>query len=449
MNKNKLIFAIIWAIVLIVIIFLALNLKQWSNQNTTKSSSLWSFNIWMMWSDKSKAKKVVESFKKLNPDYKDANIQVEAFSSYEDYNYALSSAILSGKWPDVFVLNNNEKNSIFSNQVLGINPDLINPNDFRKKYKWVFADDLILSTWEANEKIEFLAGVPVWYESLGIFFNRRYLKATDIESISSLNNKISDIKDRKPNIVPIAIGNWSTVPFVSDIVTQFFMLEDWVSWLKDIAWNKLKQWLTSYLLYWDTKWYNQFDSKFVELTNLWQNSIDLFSRWETFMVVWYPRMIEEIDSKWFSKSFLLASAFPHYFSGAGKTLVNYDYFVINKDTRQQKMAEDFLLYLSSNIWAQNYLESFAYYLPALLSLESDMLDSKIHPNYYVSLKDFYSTEHELSSFNKGIRELYDRNIIQILDNSANYQSSFEKFRSSILCKEIKISTLENLSVNCD
>jgi len=33
------------------------------------------------------------------------------------------------------MLNNNEKNSVFSNQSLVINPAIANPNDFRKRYK--------------------------------------------------------------------------------------------------------------------------------------------------------------------------------------------------------------------------------------------------------------------------------------------------------------------------
>ena len=448
MNKNKLIFAIIWVIVLIVIIFLSFNLKNWNNSNT-KVSSTWNFTIWMIWNNPANSQKIVENFKKINPSYSNSIIQVETFASWQDYTYALTSAILADKSPDLFMLNNNEDISVFDNQVLWINPKIINPNDFRKKYKWVFADDLIKIHDDGSQKIEYVKWIPIWYESLWIFYNRRFLKSSDIDTISSLNNTISQIKDKRPNIVPLWIWNWSTLPFVSDIITQFFMLEDGVKWLWDVSWNKLKQWFSSYLLYWDVKWYNWYDSKFVELNNMWQNSIDLFSKWDTFMVVGYPRLIEEIEKKWFPKNFLWASPFPHYVSGSWKTLVNYDYFVVNKDTKQLNLANDFLLYLSSDIWVENYLDNFTYYLPALLSMESDKLDSKIHEKFHITLKDFYSENYELSSFDKWIKDLYDKNIISILDNSSNYENSFSKFRKSILCKSSKISTLENLSSNCD
>jgi hypothetical protein len=445
MNKNKLIFAIIWIILFILIMFFVLNLKNSSSPENKKTSS-WVFKIWMLNDNIEWSTSFVENFKKVNPNYSSQNIVIESFSSYEDYYYALSSAIISDKAPDLFVLNNNEKESIFSNQIVWIDPNIISPNDFRKKFKWVFSDDLIINS---DENIEFLAWIPVWYESLWIFYNRRYVKNSELSSFSWLSNIVAKLKKKKPNLIPIWIWNWSTVLDSADIITQFFMLEDWIDWLDKISWNTLKQSLSNYFIFWDVDWNNWFDSRFSELTNLWEKSIDLFSKWETFMVVGYPRMINEISKKWFSKSFLLASSFPHYFSWNWKTLVNYDYFVINKDSNNQVLANDFLKYLSSDIWAEDYLDNFPYFLPALLSLESDKLEEKIHPNYNITLNDFFSDDYELWSFDKWIKNIYDKNIISILDNASNYEKSFSDFKSNILCKSRKINTLENLSDSCE
>jgi hypothetical protein len=446
MNKNKLIFLIIWAGLLIILLFIVFNLKK---DSSTWVKTTWNFNIWILWDNVDNARLVVEKFKSIHPEYSSKIINVESFSSYDDYLYALTSAITADKTPDIFVLNNNEKNSVFSNQVIWIDPQIINPNDFRKKFKWVFADDLIITIWEWEQKQEFLVWIPVWYETLWVFYNRRYIKASEISSLSWLNNVVTELKDKYKNLIPIWIWNGSTVLNASDIITQFFMLENGVSWLSDVVWTKLKQWLASYLLYWDTSWYNGFDSRFMELSSVWQNSIDLFSKWETFMVVGYPRLIKEIAEKWFSKNFLLASVFPHYYSWDWNTLVNYNYFVINKDTTEYVLANDFLSYLATDMWADDYLNNFPYYLPALLSLESDKLEEKISEDYNVVLKDFYNPDYELSSFDKWIKSLYDKDIISILDNSSNYESAFNKFRTTILCKAWKIATLENLSNNCD
>lgn len=448
MNKNKLIFAIIWLILLWLLLFIISSLNKWKSSKSANNAPS-DFSIWMIWDNLDWANQVINDFKSLNKEYSKKNIKVEVFSNFDDYNLTLMSAIASWKAPDVFVLNNNEKYSVFTNQTIWINPKYLNPNDFRKKFKWVFSDDLILSTTEWEKTQEFLKWVPVWYETLWIFYNRRYVKASELTSLSALNNVVANLKNKKPNLIPIWIWNGSTVYSAWDIVTQFFMLEDWVDSLSKVTWNKLKQSISSYFLFWDINWYNWFNSRFNELAKFWKTSLDLFSRGETFMVVWYPSLINKIAKNWFSKNFLQAVPFPHYFSWEGKTLVNYNYFVINKDTKNLDLANAFLLYLSSDIWAQNYLENFPYYLPALLSLESDKLEEKISDKFNIVLWDFYNDDYELSSFDKWVKELYDKNIITILDNASNYLNIFPKFQSKILCKANKISTLTNLSKNCE
>lgn len=447
MNKNKIIFAIIWVILVIWIILVILNLKKTSDTSTTKSA--WVLNIWTIWDKAESFNKVVEAFKKANKEYDWQEVKVESFWSYDDYFYSLNSAIISGKAPDIFVMNNNEKHSTFSEQVVWISPDTVNPNDFRKKYKWVFADDLIISNWEWDKKSEYLLWIPVWYEALWIYYNRKYVKESELSSISSLNNLVAELKSSKPDITPIWIWNGSTVYWVSDILTQFLMLESWVSSLDNVSWDKLKQWLAWYMIYWDVDWDNAYNKKMEELNKSSQTSLDMFSKWETFMVVGYPRLIEEIQKKWFSKNFLLASVFPHYVTWDWKALINYNYFVINKDSKNQALANKFLWYLVSDAWATEYLKNYKYYLPALLSLESDKLQEKINDDYNIILWNFLSSDYELSSFDKWVKNIYDKDIISILDNPSWYEEAFKKFRAGILCKAKKISTLESLSTSCD
>ncbi len=452
MNKNKLIFAIIWIIILLLLIFIILNLNK-NNNNRNNTNNSWVFKIWMVWDSVDWTDKIIENFKKEYPKYKSQEIKIESFASFDDYYYTLSSAIMSDNAPDIFVLNNNEKNPIFSSQIIWLDSQIINPNEFRKKYAWVFADDLIVSSWEWTEKEEFLAWIPVWYETLWIFFNRRYINTDELSSITSLNNKIWELKKSKPEIIPIWIWNGSTVQYSSDIFTQFLMLEDGVESINDATWNKLKSWLLAYTLYWDEKWDNAYNSKFESLKNSSQTSVDLFSKSEIFMIVWYPRLINTIKEKWFGRNFLDATFFPYYHSGKWKTLLNYNFFVINKDSIKQDLANNFLWYLSTEKWAWEYLKNYKYYLPAMLSLESDKLSEKIHDDYNILLSDFYSSENELLSFDKWIKNIYDKNIISILDNISsydrNYEKDFEKFRLSILCKTKKITTLDDISTNCD
>jgi len=448
-NKNKLIFAIIWILMLLSVVLLLVTMNS-ADKNNNKSSNSWdTFKIWVYWEAFKNSFEFVEWFKQVYPEYKNKEIIIENFTSYEDYTYTLMSAINSWVAPDIFVLNNNEKNSVFANQTLWIDPKIVNPNDFRKKYKSFFSDDLI---WIFNQDWvdkEYIKWLPVWYETLGIFYNRRYVKDSDLKNLSTLNNIISDLKSKYPELIPIWIWNWTTVFNSADIITQFFMLEWWVTSLWNINSNVLKQWLAAYLLYWDTTWYNWYNSRFQELKDTRRDSLYLFSRWEVIMVVWYPSMISKIKENWFSKTMLQASYFPHYFSWAWKALVNYNTFVINKDSLNLDMANSFVSYLYSDSWAATYLSYHPYFLPALMSLESDKMEQKIDADYTVTLWDFYNDSAEFSSFDKWVKNVYDKEIAILLDTNVITEDLFNRFKESVLCKTNKIITFTNLWVNCD
>jgi maltose-binding protein MalE len=360
------------------------------------------------------------------------------------------SSIIKGNSPDIFVLNNNEKNSIFSDQIQWIDPKIINPNDFRIKYKTVFANDLIESYLDesTSKNKDFLIWIPVWYETLWVFYNKKYVKPSDLISMYSLNKFIRTLKDENPDIVPIWIWNWTYVYDSSSIVTQFFLNEDSVSSLGDLTSDKSKQALSSYYLFWSDL--NDYNSKIPELEMLSRNNLDLFSKYKMAMVVWYPRMIKEIKNKWFSIfPYLQALPFPHNVSGEAKALVEYNYFVVNKDSGNKDLANNILAYLTTQKWASSYLDKFRYYLPSLISLEEDKLEEKIFDKYSIVLKNFLNTKASLFSFDKWIKSFYDKNIVNLLDSNFNYVNNFNSFKSKIICKTNKITLLESLSKNCE
>lgn len=452
MNKNKIIFAIIWLILIWFIVFWVLSLKT-SNELNNTSTNKTQFSIWIFWDDKKIFEEFINDFKVANSNYKNANIVVESFSDYEEYYLALWASLANWKSPDIFVLNNSEKNSIFSNIIKWLNPEIINPNDFRKNFKWVFSDDLVLTytpkEWEKTEQIEYVIWIPVWYETLWVFYNARYVKDNDLKSLSSLNSIISELKEKYPDVIPFWMWNWSTVYNSADIITQFFMFDNWIWSLNDIDWEKIKQAFSTYFMYWDEQWDNNYNSRFSELMSSWKDNLSLFSNWEIFMIAWYQSLINKIDKNGYSASLLRAAPFPHYFTSEWKTLVNYNYFVLNDKTLNSQLGYDFLKYLNSDIWATAYLKRFPYYLPALLSLETDKLEEKIHPNYKVVLKDFLENNPVLSSFDKWMKSIYDKSITNILDDSNTYETQFEKSKKNIICKTKKFTEFTDLSKSCE
>lgn len=444
MNNKKIIFLVVlW--ILVVFILIIVLLLPWANKTSETNSVSWVFKVWIYWDSEDDFKAYFEDFKK-EYNYK-LTPEITSFNDWEEYNLVLASAFARWEGPDIFVLNNNEK-SVFLENVVWIDPNSVDPDSFRSNYKWIFSDDLIISLWEWKEKQEFLLWVPIWYETLGFFYDRKRVQAKDLENWASLNAKILELKEKRSDIVPLAIWDWSTVKDSVDILTQFFMLSD-ISGIQALSSSIIKSGLWDYFSFLISDWNNNYLSKSSKLKLSWKDNIDLFSRWEVSMIIWYPRMLLDIVESWFSKSFLLASVFPEYIPGQGKALVNYNYFVVNKNSSNQEVAFDLLSYMTSKKGISNYLDKFSYYLPAYIPLEWEYLDKNILEDYNVKTENFYNDDLVLSSFDKWVKSIYDRDVVNILDDSVNYIDLFTKFISRLSCVSDKVINLGDLSKQCN
>ncbi len=453
MNKNKIIILVIFWVILLWILWLVASLNSDKNSSGTTANNIKTFNIWMYQDAVTPMEEVVENFKSKFPEYKNTQINIETFNDYEEYTLALASAFAKEKWPDLFTINNSDSSTLLVDYTFWIDPKIVNPNDFRKKYNNVFSQDLISSivddTTDEPKNIEFLKWIPVGYETLGIFYSRaKRLKQTDFDSISSLKSAISRMRELYPNNIPLGMGNGSTVEMVWEIISQFFLFEENVTSIAQVTDGKMKAALNGYMIFGDEQWENTYNKRYADMVLLDQNNVDLFARGEIAMIAGFPRLVKQIDEKWFRKSLLAAESFPFYFNTSGSTLVNYNYFVKSKNVENQELSNIFLQYLTSDSWAEAFLDAYGYYLPALLSLEDSMLQEEILDGYNITLNDFYNAQHPLVSFDKGIVNKFDENIIWVLDNPNNYIDNFWDFQDEILCSQKKYSTLQNLSIDC-
>lgn len=443
----------LWVIVLVAIIY-AISLLNTDKKKKAGPKVTGDISIWIVWDDKEKFASVIENFKKVNTTYTALNITVESFPDYKEYTDTLASSFVAGKAPDIFVLNSSDDTNIFDSQVLWIDPTFINPQDFRKNFKQFFWDELIGVTEVTNPedekkplKVEFLKGIPVWYETLWIFYNRRYLESKDVASWAAVSSAVKTLKEKNESMIGIALWNGSTVPYASDILSQFLML-DKINSVVEAEGTKMKQWFSTYLSYGSETGENAYNAKMINLVQEWKNALDAFARDEVASVIGYPRMLSDISDKGFRKTFLFASAFPHYFIDDGKTLVNYNYFVINKNTEKYSIASDFLGYLASEEGQKDYFEQYPYYLPSLISLEASLFDKKIDEGFNITLKDFYNSETIYSSFKKGMKNMYDTEITNILDDELTAMSAFLILKKKMECYTGKVVRFENLSTVC-
>lgn len=442
-RKNLIISLIVWGLILLlIVIFIAL--WNWSKLSKTKKTS-WNFTVWIFWDSKEKFEKFLTKFKTVAW-YKWLNPVVESFSDYWTYSKALTRALAKWKWPDVFVMNNNEK-AFFDENIIALDPSRFTPNTFRNKLEWFFADDLLYSDWKDDKKVDFSIWVPVWFETLWIFYNKqRWDKSYELENWAKLSAHIDDLYSKRPYVIPLWIWDWTTTKYSSDIFTQFLMLSGKNN-IENIS-DKIKEALWQYYLDQTNNWIRLYNSRKSSLLISWKNNIDLFSRWDIAMIIWYPRMLLDIDKKWFSKRFLEAAPFPWYFNWTWNMLVNYNYFVVNKDTKNSKVAFDLLEYMLTEEWASEYLKEFPYYLPALRSLVAKKSEELIMDWYRVTLWNFYNDNLVFSSFDKWVKSLYDKWVSSLLDDRLNSEKLLENFISWLVCKTKKIYNQENLSSIC-
>lgn len=444
MNKKKMIFlSILWAIAFIIIVIAVLMTSSSENATTGTKKTSDNFKIWILSDSKDDFALFIEDFKALSWN-KNFSATIESFSDYEEYNKALASAIIKWEAPDLYMLNNNEK-SIFLENAIWIDPNIISPDELRSYFKPFFWDDLILSSGDGDEKIEFLVWVPFWFETLWLYYNRKVWDIKKLSSFTKMQQLIEDKKESNPWIVPLWIGRWNTVQNSEDIITQFIMSRS-VKNISSISSSDIK---SAFSEYFD---YASGDNSYIKVENILSKSsrtnLDYFTDWKIYTIFGYPSMLEKISNIGFSKWLLGVVNFPEFING-GDTLVNYNYFVLNKNSKNKEIAYDFLKYIYSEEWEKAYLSHLKYYLPARLSVYSELKDRKINDNFNVKLKNFYNSEATYSSFDKWLKWIYDKEIINILDNEVWYLENMLKFWLNMKCKVSKIIKLENLSKTCE
>jgi hypothetical protein len=167
MNKKKLIFIILlWIIIILWTLIIIIGAKS-SDKKQNKINTN-DFKIWLYDINKDQFETFINNFKKTKK-YNSFNPKIESFSDYETYNLALASAFAKWEGPDIFMLNNNEK-SLFLEQAIWINPEIISPDDIRTYFKWFFANDLIytIGEWKEKKRIFSMNTFLIW-TSLNIF----------------------------------------------------------------------------------------------------------------------------------------------------------------------------------------------------------------------------------------------------------------------------------------
>ncbi|NDK09511.1 carbohydrate ABC transporter substrate-binding protein [Candidatus Gracilibacteria bacterium] len=444
MTKNKIFFIIIGILVFIGLIYFAIQLGNSGTQKTGTKASPGDFQVWILEDDIAGLKEFTDGFKESYPAYASQNIVVESFSDTQAYYNSLSSAFMQGIGPDVFVLPNSES-SIFENQISVIDPNTISPNDFRLDFKPIFGNDLIVSDSE-DSTIEYVKGIPLGYEALGLFYNRKYfLRPSDLTTWEDILVEINTIKERYSDIVPIALGNGFGVTRAASIISAFLVLEGTESLVKTNT-TQSRQALSIYTAFGQKDGDNRYNIISAPFLN--NTDIEFFTQGDVASMVGYPRDLLKIDDIGYQSTLLYATPFPSYSGKDNISSIKYNYFVINKDSVKQSMASELLSYMATAEGQNAFQEIYPYYLPTSVAGESEILERKILPEYNIIYKNFIDQTATQVSFDVGDVNIYNNRLREILDQQSGYETLFDSMKAYVVCTATKQTTLLNLSSPC-
>ncbi|MBP8016504.1 carbohydrate ABC transporter substrate-binding protein [Candidatus Gracilibacteria bacterium] len=423
MPKNKIIFLSVGLSVLLLLIFgiywLSTYSKSKSNYGGPKE-----FNIWVVRDESAGYSDIITGFKAKYPEFNKTSIKVTKFSSYADYEKILINVMGDGNSPDIFVVNNNG-GTLLEQKVVALPDDIINVDNFSKKFNKVF-DELIIENTEKDKEgtektVSYLKGIPTGYETLGVFYNWKLVKNIPA-TWSDLDEEIKN-NGQKENYATIGLGLGGKYVFSANDIFTLMLLQNKISNYRNLNQVTSINSLGAYFSYVNDINNNILSLK-SEMDQLNLTTVDLFVRGKIGMLIGYPSLLREIElavkrtagNSALDKKTLKSSELFQITSGSGNSsdknpnvnLVNYNYFAISKLSKNQKMGYKFLSYLSTKDAQKKYMKSFAFYLPALKELEEERLDENMDSNYErVKYKSFLTDGVELQSFDKGLKNEYD------------------------------------------
>lgn len=374
MSPRKILFFIIVGISVLIIGITLFFLQKKSTQKTVIPNSL---KIWITDGTTQGYDALVKWFQAYAPEYKNMNIIFEKKTTDPiRYRTLLLSTMTDGTGPDIFMVGAGE-DVVLDWKIEPIPEELIDFSDFGKKYDDIFLS-LITSTGSEDIPTRYLKGVPLWFETLGIFYNKNLVRnlPKTWNELDSLYNKGIDTW--------IFVSNLWLGPRYTENAADIIALFYQKTWGASIM--ELKAWgtdgLVQYMNYKDiqiptitnddtyapiiTLWGRRSDMDAEKLTTL-----DLFMQWDIGMIIWYPSLINALEKSdkraWINSkaSTILTEKIPlDEYNWTRKNIVKYNYFALSKASDNDEAAIKFLEYLMTPEAEQIFLQNNSYLISA-------------------------------------------------------------------------------------
>ncbi len=451
-SQNKVIFFIIMGILWIGVLYGAWKLSDSrTTANTTNIPK--EMTIWILWDDTNWYNLISEKYKKKYTEYKNTKItfiKQGSYQSYDEYEKMLLNMLADGNGPDAYAIYANGW-SFLESKARAIPSEWINPEIIQNEYDHLF-DELIIQDTDKNNPGIFLKWIPLWYESMGVFYNRDIIEKIP-DTWDELDSALGNIEQ---NNEQVAIGLWLSsqyIPNNNDIIS-LFLVQEGIKSYQDFGNNWAKA-LDKYLAYWKIFEADENGNGWrlsIEMDEKNRNIVDLFVAGRVGVIFWFPSLSKDLEDSLKREGkdvpdFILTSGnIPQFESEKKKqkNIARYWYFGLSKNSKIPDHTAKFLWYLTTKEAGDIFSKSLPYYIPARLDIQEER---KMEP---ISEK---LPKTKISSFinkEKGVNAsiLYIGNIAKYENTLHKYVSEdpikgsdeiIENLQKILMCEEKKVN----------
>lgn len=443
MSPRKIVFLVIVGILGLLLIYGIWNLSQ--SKKKKLDVEVKSISVWVVGDTSEQYQTLFSEFWVLNKIYADTTIDVRVFPDYDKYQRAL----LSWTGPDIFMVEWGG-DDILESKVFPIPGAISDLTDFDKKYENIFLP-LLITEGEGKDVIRSLRWVPLWYETLWLFYHKSLLRSvpktwTEVESLAQSNDK--------PSVV--ATNLWFSptyTPNATDIIGYFMGKSGVARSTKDIGAGN--DGISEYLAYsvkplapvtpdtpteeipvdpentaTDTVGVSDVPKTPIdirkEMDEKHLSTIDLFMRWRIAMIVGFPSIIREIEKsekragQEVLKDILLTEKLPQ--DSLGKNRVNiarYRYLAVSKKSENLYAALDLMTYLLSDVGIQKAREAFPLLISPIRSWSQEQKETILSEVFARTRLDAFipDLQDDIFVFQYQIKWEYDKNFREMIDRN--------------------------------
>lgn len=374
-----------------------------------------------------------ETLNKWYNDYlnrNDMKLKVRDFASYEDLLDVLPRVVQAGTSPDVVLVPNHGGNFYVDPYIVSLGENLIDFSDFENRFHPLFVDELMFEEKQkvngADKIVRGLRGIPVWFEPLGMYYNRNVMP-TAPTFWKNIGDLLSD--DAKKNkISAVSLGYGRATPDSGDILPLLTIQ------YKGINFNSYKtiDSVESRSIIDRLLEYRREPNNLGQFKDAFDNTLtttDLFVRWKVATLVGYPSTEREIllaqkrakKDKALDPEFvknLRWTTIPQVEDEAKKqtNLSRFMYFAMMKNgvnRNREKPGNDpvikFMQYLVTAKAQQTFFENYEYYLPSQMALLKSQKDTQIDKKtgeFGMTVGDWYVDTQKFVAYDMGIPHVF-------------------------------------------